>query len=512
MDLSQQLLRTIRKHLFTVVMGQNVVIFAIGWALYSYTDLPHLLVLALTLFLGLASSYLIMLLSSSYLAQPTQALWQAILHLSPEVQGIAAPEIDKLTLGKELVSNLVAQVHQLTSQAESTALEAQKATTDIANNFVAKNLPFPFLTLDPSENITFVNQAMSDYMGIPATDLIGKNLYFVMDMSFPSEDTFDSWLKTVKTHSATATAAWERVKLDVRDNHPLRLFDLAAYYNRDNVDHIETMLALMDHTKTYSQDDQAISFISLGVHELRTPLTLLRGYIEVFQDELQGKVDGDLLDFMNKMAATAQQLMAFVNNILNVARVDDDQLQLKLQEENWGDILKSSLDTLSLRAGVRGITLQYSLAPNLPTVGVDRLSIYEVLNNLVDNAIKYSAGSKVIKIDAHLNQEGLVETTVQDFGGGMPASVLPNLFTKFYRDHRNRAQIGGTGLGLYLSKAIITAHGGTIWVRSKENEGSTFGFTLLPYQQLTQELKAGENQEIVRSAHGWIKNHSLYRR
>ncbi len=73
-------------------------------------------------------------------------------------------------------------------------------------------------------------------------------------------------------------------------------------------------------------------------------------------------------------------------------------------------------------------------------------------------------------------------------------------------------QIGGTGLGLYLCKAIVTAHGGNIWIRSKEGEGSTFGFTLLPFDNLTEELKLSGNKEIVRSAHGWIKNHSLYRR
>jgi two-component system, OmpR family, sensor histidine kinase VicK len=101
---------------------------------------------------------------------------------------------------------------------------------------------------------------------------------------------------------------------------------------------------------------------------------------------------------------------------------------------------------------------------------------------------------------------------VQDFGVGIPSSVMPNLFSKFYRDHRNRAQIGGTGLGLYLSKAIISAHGGNIWVQSKEGEGSTFGFTLMPYERLAEELKNSDNNEIVRGAHGWIKNHSLYRR
>jgi signal transduction histidine kinase len=512
MDHLQLLLRNIRKHLLLVVVAENLLLLISYFGLTSYAKLSDVVALSTCIILAAVASLAIAIISSNYLIQPTKALRQAILHISPEVQGVSAPDIEKLTLGRDLVTNLVAQIHQLTDVAERSAQDAQQISNTISHNFIAQNLPLPFLALDATETITFANELMGKYLGMAVTDLIGKNIYFVMDLAFPSEDTFDNWLKEAKKHSATANRSWERVKMDVRDNHPLRLFDLAAYYNRDNAEGMETMLALLDHTKTYSQDDQAISFIALAVHELRTPLTLLRGYIEVFQEELEGKVDPDLLDFMNKMSATAQQLMAFVNNILNVARVDDDQLQLRLQEENWGEILKASLDTLSLRAGVRGITLEYSVAPNLPTVAVDRLSIYEVLNNLVDNAIKYSNGSKIIKIDARLARDGMVETTIQDFGAGMPMSILPNLFTKFYRDHRNRAQIGGTGLGLYLTKAILSAHGGAIWVNSKENEGSTFGFTLVPYAQLDQELKDSQNHEIVRAAHGWIKNHSLYRR
>src|SRR5207244_1696922 len=114
------------------------------------------------------------------------------------------------------------------------------------------------------------------------------------------------------------------------------------YYNRDNPNKTETLIVLFDHTKQYSQDEQAVSFVALTVHELRTPLTLLRGYIEVFQEELTGKIDPELAGFMQKMQSQAEQLTAFVNNILNVARVEDDQLELRLQEATWPDILKSA--------------------------------------------------------------------------------------------------------------------------------------------------------------------------
>jgi signal transduction histidine kinase len=503
---------TTQRYLGMVIFLQGVLVIGGFWAIISYTSLTPITALIAIFVASALQAWFISIVATNLIIQPLQALWQAVLHLSPTEHGIAAPKPEELKVGQELVTSLTAQIYQLADVAQHAADEGQKRIKDLTRNFIAQSLPLPLFVLDATETIKFANQAAVDYIGIAAEDLIGKNVYMVLDMSFPSEDTFDTWLKSVKVKTATAARSWERVRLNVRDNHPALLFDLAAYYNRDNPDGDETLLTLFDHTKQYSQDDQAVSFIALSVHELRTPLTLLRGYIEVFEEELSGKVDAELQSFMEKMRAQAEQLMAFVNNILNVARVDDDQLELHLSEENWGEMLKKALEALSLRAKVRGITLHCKIEQNLPAVGADRLSIYEVINNLIDNAIKYSGTSKIIEIDTHRTMDGLVETTVQDFGLGISTSIMPNLFTKFYRDHRNRAQIGGTGLGLYLSKAIITAHGGSLWVRSKPGEGSTFGFTLIPYTQLNKEAKKSGSDQLVRGAHGWIKNHSLYRR
>lgn len=512
MDHLQRLRRDTQVYIAVLLFIENVAALGIWWALHNLLNLPTVATLGITMILCIAATFGVATLVSNYILRPLQVLWQAVLHLSPTEHGINAPNAEDLKTGRELVTSMIAQIHQMANVANEAASESKRLNRDINNNFVAQNLPQPLFILDNSETITFANEAAANYIGLKTEDMVGKNVYMVLDMSFPSEDTFDTWLKDSKSQKATASSSWERVRLNVRDNHPPRLFDLAAYYNRDNPDKIETILTMFDHTEQYSQDDQAISFIALSVHELRTPLTLLRGYIEVFEDELDTSSNPELQSFMLKMRAQAEQLMAFVNNILNVARVDDDQLELQLDEQNWSEVLKTAVQTLGLRAKVRDITLHCRIATDLPTVGIDRLSIYEVINNLVDNAIKYSGTSKVIEIDAHLTKDGLVETTIQDFGLGISSSIMPNLFTKFYRDHRNRAQVGGTGLGLYLSKAIVTAHGGNIWVRSKEGEGSTFGFTLVPYAQLTEELKQTGNKEITRGAHGWIKNHSLYRR
>ncbi|MGH7141931.1 MAG: ATP-binding protein [Candidatus Saccharimonadales bacterium] len=512
MDNFQALRAQIRAYLIFVVLFENILLIGGIWFVVRNLDVSLDYVALGAYGVSVIMTFIITFAAADYALIPLEAVWKAIVHLSPTEHGVAAPDIDKLVVGRTLVANLTAQIYQLVTVAEHSESAALKQLSDLKADFIANNLPLPLLVLDSSQTILFANNEACKYVGRSDKDITNQNLYSILNMSFPSEHTLDAWLKKTKESVVTASELWERVRLNVTDNQPTRLFDLAAYYNKDNAKHYETVLVLFDHTKQYSQDDQAISFVALSVHELRTPLALLRGYIEAFEEETKGKLSPELEGFVAKMNATAQQLSAFVNNILNVARVDNDQLMLQLTEENWPEIVQSVIDMMSLRAQVRGIALTLKTVAGLPSVGTDRISIQEVIINLIDNAIKYSGTSKEIVIESKLNTDGMVETTVQDFGVGVAQSILPNLFTKFYRDHHNRAQIGGTGLGLYLCKAIIGAHGGNIWVKSKIGKGSTFGFTLLPYAKLAEETKNKDNKEIVRSAHGWIKNHSLYRR
>ena len=505
--------KQLRKRLYILALIINLAVVAIITVTVLLLNLPLYQMAGIGVAAAVVLAFFGMLVTYALIGRPTRIIAEAILHVAPGASTeVAAPDPTTIGFGRELVASLIHDVYELATRADQQQQISAANGTLFGRDYVASTLPLPLIMTDASDTIVFANEAAGVYIGTPHTEMVGKNLYSLLDMLFTSEDTLDNWLAATKTKSVTASYSWERVRLEPNDNRPLRMFDLAVYYNRENPDKFETMLVLFDHTKAYSQDDQAVSFIALSVHELRTPLTLLRGYIEAFEDEFAGSLSPQMNDFMFKMSATAQQLTAFVNNILNVARVDGDQLTLQLHEENWGNIIRAAANNLALRARVRGITIEYAVAKDLPTVGVDRVSILEVITNLVDNAIKYSGNATRIRIDTHMTSDGLVETTVQDWGVGIPPNVLPNLFTKFYRDHHNRAQIGGTGLGLYLSKAIVHAHGGTIWVKSNQGEGSVFGFTLLPFTQLADEQKDSVNHEITRGAHGWIKNHSLYRR
>jgi signal transduction histidine kinase len=508
----QSFIRQFRGRLFVIILINNALIVADWYVVDEIIKLTGPLALAALFAVPLLTLGVIPWLGTGALTQPTKYLWQAILHVAPaSSESVAAPKPEQLRLGRELVTNLINQIYQLASVVHGVEQTRAKTSQDLHFNFVSNNLPLPMLVLDKDDQIVYANDAMTRYLNRPTDEIEGQNIYTALDMSFMSDDTLHSWLESAKGKLATADHKWERVRIGLPGQGDSLLFDLAGYYNQGNPDGHETLLVLFDHTEVYKQDDQAMSFVALSVHELRTPLTLLRGYIEVFDEELGPNLTPELKEFMKKMDASAQQLAAFVDNILNVAKIEDNQLTLQLHEENWTEVLGAVVNDLSLRANVRGITIKTDIATDLPTVGVDRYSIYEVVANLLDNAIKYSKGTNEIYLSASLNSDGLVETSIKDFGLGVDGSILPHIFDKFYRNHRNRAQIGGTGLGLYLSKSIVDAHGGKIWVTSKVNEGSTFTFTVLPFKRLDEAGKGDAKSGISRSAHGWIKNHALYR-
>jgi PAS domain-containing protein len=241
--------RQAHRYILVVMLAGNIILIGLALGLTHFTALPILAVLAICVVTGLLLTYFAAKTLGNYLLSPLQAISQAILHLSPTEQGVAAPNLKELRVGYELITSLAAQVYQLVNIAEHAVAEGRLVSSDINNNFIAQNLPLPMLVLDPEELIVFANKAAADYIGLSVQDLIGKNVYMVLDMAFPSESTFDAWLKHTKASSATATAAWERVKLGVSDYHPERLFDLAAYYNRDNPNKMETMLIMFDHSK-----------------------------------------------------------------------------------------------------------------------------------------------------------------------------------------------------------------------------------------------------------------------
>lgn len=442
---------------------------------------------------------------------PLRAVWQAVIRLSPKHHDSPAPNYDNLLVGKILAETISTQIYRYASPQAGDQTERRPSNSVAAT--VLEHLPLPIFVCDKHLRILNANDAGIEYCQAGTAPVIGQQLFDSLLLEFATDSTLERWVAECRKNKVTSTNAWERVRVKAHEGNDFRQCDLTAFYNRDSPNGIEYIFTLHDRSITYGQDDDSLSFVSLAVHELRTPLTMMRGYIEALQEDLGPGLDPELLGYLNKMEASSAQLTSFVRNILNVTKIENNQLQLNLTEESWQTVLTDTVGDLQLRAQVHGKTIECTVDPDLPTLAIDRVSIYEVLANLVDNAIKYSTDPKAtrIVIAAGINKDGLVETTVQDYGVGIPANVLPNLFSRFYRNHRTKTAVSGTGLGLYLCKALIGAHGGEIWAKSKDGQGTTIGFTLVPYAQLEADQRGKGEPGIVRQANGWIKNHSFYR-
>lgn len=473
---------------------------------------PTGIMLAVAIVVTLLSAVCMATLSARIMIKPLRAVSQAVLHISPSQHGSPAPEIESLTVGRAFVTELVTHIHDLANVPADAALAQHRSEATQAMNILS-HLALPLFVFNNEQRVVFASDIAMTYVDSTSPQLLGQPLTDALDMEFSNEFTLEKWIKDCQENKATDTGYWRRVRIRSKNNPEYqKQCDIAGSYSRDNSQGVEFVITMFDHTEEYDQDDQSINFVALAVHELRTPLTVMRGYIEAFQDELDGKLDNSLQVYMDRLQASARQLSAFVNNILNVVRIQENQLAVKLLEEDWSAVLQGAVRDMTLQAKTRGKHLELQVTGDLPTVGVDRNTIYEVLCNLIDNAIKYSGTSETILISSSLTKDGLVETSIQDHGVGIPASVLPTLFEKFHRNHRNKLQISGTGLGLFISKAIVDAHGGNIWVNSQEGEGSTFSFTLSPYASLAANQKTGDNTGMTRTTHGWIKNHNMFRK
>lgn len=335
----------------------------------------------------------------------------------------------------------------------------------------------------------------------------GKKL---LDLVFPEGETLEKWLADCEKNSVRAENIWTRLSDKPAGEKGRRIYDVVASYQKGNS--AETVLTLFDRTETYAPEEDDLDFISFAAHELRGPITVIRGYLDVLDDELSEVLQNDQAELLQRLIVSSNRLSSYVNNILNASRYDRRHFKIHISEETVLGMYDIIRDDMQLRAVSQNRILTIDVPDSLPTVAADRNGIGEVLSNLIDNAIKYSNEGGQVTLSARA-VSGFVEVSITDRGIGMPSSVIPNLFHKFYRSHRSRETVAGTGIGLYISKAIVESHGGTVEVRSTEAEGSTFTFTLPIYDTVADKIKAGDNNNKILIEHGsgWIRNHSMYR-
>lgn len=495
----------------------TVVVLSIGllWWLLAVYNLPLMYAASASGAIFIGVNIFILVMTFNYITEPIKVIAQAINHVSKQLSDLPPPEINKKRYERSGLKMMVQTIYELAlnapaipnsiptliNQAAAKTTAKDEASKQAAN--ILNALPCGVVGLNQNGEITYANAA--------APVSIGPDQKNQLKLVFEPDKGLKEWLSNA-SGKVRDSIIWTRIPSDLPDTNDRKFYDVMVAYEKGSSSGFETLIITIDRTNTYAAVEEDMDFIALAAHELRGPITVIRGYLDVLNDELQPVMQPDQSELIERISVSANRLSSYINNVLNVSRYDRKNLKIHLHEDDLLSIVETLRTDLEMRARTQNRLLSFGIPADLPHIAADRNSLSEVISNLVDNAIKYSNEGGQIIVSATTKGDS-VECTVQDFGIGIPGSVIGNLFGKFYRSHRSRQAVAGTGLGLYITKALIESHGGQVWVRSTEGQGSTFGFTVPVYAAVADKLLlSGNNQGIIESAHGWIKNHAMYRR
>lgn len=491
-----------RRALSYTIAVQIIGTLIIGIALLISGAITSIDALIITLIAVLATAGLMNVILVMQLIVPLRDISAALTHISGEPTIITPPNPNDRHFERDGFKPLLQLVYSISSkrgQAGDTEVE-NKPRLDFDD--ILATLPVGFVAMNADGKIVYANKA--------APVRIDPEGGTSLELLFDKNDDLTTWVKECSEHSVHAEKIWQRIANKIPGEENRKIYDISASYQKGKS--AEVILALLDRSGMYQPEDDDLDFIAFAAHELRGPITVIRGYLDVLGEELQGTIDQEQSELLSRLVVSANRLSGYINNILNASRYDRRHLKLRLKEDTLANIYDSIADDMQLRANSQRRLLSVDLPATLPSVAADATGISEVLGNLIDNAIKYSHDGGVVNVTASASTD-FVTVFVEDRGIGMPDQVIGNLFHKFYRSHRSRETVAGTGIGLYICKAIVESHGGTISVQSVEGQGSLFSFSLPIYSTVAEKLKANgnSNENLIGKGEGWIKNHSMYR-
>lgn len=247
-----------------------------------------------------------------------------------------------------------------------------------------------------------------------------------------------------------------------------------------NQDYVGYIIVLIDVTREVEVDKLKSQFISNVSHELRTPVTILRTYVDTLYNHPDDFDENTRKEFVGVINNETIRLQKMVNDVLDFSRLEAQEANFVKEDCDICGLVDECVDSMKVLGEEKNITISVIKEPELPLVKLNRDSISRALNNLISNAIKYSPDESRIKVRAEMtNDSDFVELSVEDNGIGIPQEHLNKIFDRFYRVENDTHTVKGTGLGLHLVKITIEKHHqGKVFVTSKVNEGSRFGFRL----------------------------------
>ena len=332
------------------------------------------------------------------------------------------------------------------------------------------------MILDSRWRITTFNRAMERLTGWPRAEAIGRPCAEVLAIHTTTGVNVclvDCPLHRTPPPDDPIVEGW----IAARDGRQRYVQSRYAVQRSPNGEFLSAIASVRDITRQRTEEEMQNTFISVVSHELKTPVSIIKGYADTLAREDVTWDMATIRDGFQVISEEADWLAQQIQGLLDASRLQAGGMRLEPTEFPLPLLINDIVARFRVQAG-SGFSFEVRTSDELPTVYADRERVRQVLENLLSNAIKYSPEGGLIRVAAR--SEGSVAiVSVSDQGVGIAAEDQALIFRRFYRvDNRLRRTTPGAGLGLFLSRALVEAHGGRMWVESQPGRGARFSFTL----------------------------------
>lgn len=391
---------------------------------------------------------------------------------------------DKVIDLKIARDKILTVANEIDEERKKTVIEKDKI------NAILHSIADGVFVIDKDLKVVIINEAASSMTGYKAEEILGVK--YTETLKFVFEDT--GQVNSEFIDKAIETKVVQKMNnhtvLIAKDGSKIQVSDSAAPLLDDGFNVIGCVVVVRNVTKEREVDKAKSEFVSLASHQLRTPLSVINWYSEMLLEGDAGELNEDQRKYVEEVYKGNQRMVDLVNSLLNVSRLE---LGTFVVEPELIDILalaKSAASELKPQIIEKKLNFQEHYGDNLPMFNADSKLLRMVFQNLLSNAVKYTPNNGEVSISMEVARSGgefggrKVEEDsfailVKDTGYGITASQQDKIFSKLFRADNVRAKdTEGTGLGLYIVKAIVDLSGGSIWFTSQEDKGTSFYITL----------------------------------